>query len=409
MDTQKMDKILFSTAIDLMKFVENVGFYSYDWYDIWATRIGERIQKIRYGGNVYKKQLSLPLFLPLYLIGKYVPELVQPIVKKTKAATSMGLVAQSYFILHKLAKKEEYLSKGEKVLDWLIDNQSTGYSGACWGLPFDWQLAKGVLAKRGTPCSTIMTYVIDAFLQGYQLTNNEQYKDIVISSGDFLVNDLNYDKIGENVTCASYTPLDTFHIINSNSYVAAALYKIYGLTGDKKLRRVADELINYVLTEQNEDGSWYYWGSQERLNKIIDSLHQCYIMENLFYCYKINKNEKVKKSVDKGIEYFENKFFRDDFLVSKFPESPDYLELIDQAESINLFTALRKPSIAQNIIESTMKCFKVKDKPYFYSAITKVRKIKVPYIRWGHSQMLLALLSFLTSSVTEPRSSMIRM
>ena len=401
MDTQKMDKMLFSVAVDLMKFMENVDFYSYDWYDVWATRIGKRTQKIRYSGSIYKKHLILPLFLPLYLIGKYAPELVQPFARKTRAATSMGLVAQSYFMLCKLMKKNEYLSKGKRVLEWLIDNQSTGYSGACWGLPFDWQLAKGVLAKRGTPCSTIMTYIMDAFLEGYELTSNESYRDILISCGDFLVNDLNYEKIGEDITCASYTPLDMFHIINSNSFVAAALYKIYGLAGDKNLRRLADKLINYVLTEQNEDGSWYYWGSQERLHKGIDSLHQCYIIENLFYCYKMNKNEDVKKSIDKAIEYFKSNFFTDDFLVSKFPRSPNYLELIDQAESIIMFIALRKLSLAENIIESTIKCFRVKDKPYFYSAITKVRKVRVPYIRWGHSQMIHAFLSYLISSTIE--------
>ena len=152
-----------------------------------------------------------------------------------------------------------------------------------------------------------------------------------------------------------------------------------------------------MLTEQNEDGSWYYWGSQERLHKGIDSLHQCYIIENLFYCYKINKNREVKKSIDKGIEYFERSFPRDDFLISKFPNSPNYLELIDQAESISMFIALGKLLVAQKIIESTFRYFKVKDKPYFYSAIANVRKIKVPYIRWGHSQMLLALLLFLSN------------
>jgi len=397
MDMRKMNKIVFNVAMDLLNFMESVDFYSYDWYDIWTTRIGDRIQKIRYSGNVYKKHLTLPFFLPLYLIGKGVPELIQPIAKKTKAATSMGLVAQSYFILHELTKKKEYLSKGEKVLDWLIANQSIGHSGACWGLPFDWGLAKGVLVKKGTPCSTIMTYVIDAFLQGYRSTKKEIYMDTVTSSGNFLVNDLNYDKITENITCASYTPIDMFHIINSNSFIAAALYRIYNLTKNEELRRIADELINYVLTEQNEDGSWYYWGSQERFHKGIDSLHQCYIIEDLFYCYKKNKNGAVKKSIDKGIKYFESSFPRDDFLISKFPNSPNYLELIDQAESISMFIALGKTLAAQKIIESTLKYFKVKDKPYFYSAIAKVRKIRVPYIRWGQSQMLLALLSFLSS------------
>lgn len=115
----------------------------------------------------------------------------------------------------------------------------------------------------------------------------------------------------------------------------------------------------------------------------------------MFYCYKINKNVKVKKSVDRGIAYFEKIFLKDDFLISKFPKSLGYLELVDQAESINMFTALGKLSTAQRIIESTTKCFKVKNKPHFYSAITKVRKIKVPYIRWAHSQIL-ALLSFLS-------------
>jgi hypothetical protein len=383
-------QVVYSRAKELLSWMEQERFYSHDWYDACTTPIGKWLTSKVYSGERPNKIARL-VYLPFAAVTRFIPELVAPVTKKTKAATTVALAATTYFLLYRHTNKKTYAKKGETCLKWLLTHRSKGYSGYCWGLPFDWQLPKGILAPAGTPCSTIMIYMMDAFKEGYEVTGNERYKQAVLATKNFFLKDLNYDKVDENTVASSYTPLDRFHVINASSYVAASLYRIYELNQENSLRELADKLIGYVLKEQNSDGSWYYWGAQERMHKGIDSLHQCYIIENLHYCESLAKNLKVKRAIDKAVSYFNETFLTNRNIVRKFPSNNAYFELIDQAEAITMFVLLGDEIKAASIAEATFDVFSMAKKPYFYSAITPIRKIGVPYMRWGQAQMAYAL------------------
>lgn len=382
--------ILLKTIEDFIDWLESEDLTSYDPFDIQSSRIW--------------KILNNSNFVPIRFIRKYLiilekifPNFIRIFSHKTKASTSVALFTSSCAMVHQINNNNQLLKYIQDSLSWLEENKSEDYFGFCWGLPFRWYLPKNIVADVNTPCSTILIYMMDAFLLSHKLTGKSHYKQVALSITDFLINDLNKDKIDENTICSSYTPLDNFHVVNVNSYVAAILYTIYTYTKETILIEYADKLLNYVFKEQNEDGSWYYWGSEERTNKNIDSLHQCYIIENLYRCYLVNKNSKILDSIQKGLSYFIKNLYKDG-LVKKFSEEKYRyypLELIDHAEAIIMFTMLSNDFNTNEYAKETLNCmikrFKIEGKSYFYSYIIKSISKDIPYIRWGESQALYAL------------------
>lgn len=383
-------KSIYDIIKNLIDWLNSEKLTSYDPFDIQSSRIW--------------KILNNSTFLPIRLIRKYLiivekifPRFIRIFSYKTRASTSVALFASSCAMIYQINNNKKLLTHVQDSLNWLEENKSNDYSGFCWGLPFKWYLPESIVADINTPCSTILIYMLDAFLLGHKITGEDHYKQVALSISDFLINDLNKDKIDENTICSSYTPLDNFHVINVNSYVAAILYSIYTYTKDSSLIEYADKLLNYVFKEQNEDGSWYYWEKNEKTKDVVDSLHQCYIMENLYRCYLINKDKKIFDSIQKGLDYFTKNLYREGQII-KFSDEKykDYpLELIDHAEAIIMFTMLSNDFNTKEYAKETLNCvfqkFKIKNKSYFYSYIIKSIPKDIPYIRWGESQILYAL------------------
>lgn len=375
---------------DLRAWLEDENLTSYDPFDIQSSKIW------RYLNSSNSPPIRL-IKKSLIICEKLFPKFIRIFSHKTKASTSVSLFASSCAMIYQINKNEKLLLNIQDNLNWLEENKSEGYSGCCWGLPFNWYLPDNIIANINTPCSTILIYMMDAFLLGHKLTGNDQYKEVAFSIANFLIKDLNKDIIDEKTICSSYTPLDNFHVINVNSYVAAILYAIFSYTKDKAIIDYSDKLINYVLKEQNDNGSWYYWGEKNRTKDVVDSLHQCYIMENLYRCYLINKDKRIFDSIQKGLEYFIKNLYNNG-QIKKFtdPKYKNYpLELIDHAEAIIMFTMLSNDFNTKKYAEKTVNYvlhkFKIKNKSYFYSYIIKSIPKDIPYIRWGESQILYAL------------------
>jgi hypothetical protein len=365
---------------DLATWMESENLQSYDPYDLESTKFVMTLSGILPGKIVRAGLIPLKKF----------PSLYHPFVTRTKAATSSALYASTCFMMG-------WNEKAEKELGWLENHACKGYSGYCWGLPFDWRMGNSVVARQGTPYSTIIIYMTDAFLAGYEITGNQKYLSIAESTADFFMTDLKRTYEDQERICLSYSPLDNFQIINVNSYSAANLYTIFKLTHNDKYRMLADKLINYILAEQNNDGSWYYWSKNHLKNKSIDSLHQCYIMENLYRCYLINHDPEIIKSIERAFDHFVKNYY-DAGKISKNPMDKHYAELIDAAESIILFNLLKKRNHLEETLSTTIERFSMKGKPYFYSAISDNKKDKIPYIRWGQSQLLYALADHVSKS-----------
>ena len=346
----------------------------------------------------------------LFAAEKFLPRLSRLIlrVKKKKAATTSAIYASACFEMYEATKNPTWMYDGVDELNWLVENKSSGYSGACWGLPFDWAMGDNVIAKTGTPYSTIMIYMIDALLAGYRATGNSVYRDCAVSTIDFFMKDLHQEIIDENTICSAYSPLDRLKVVNVNTYVAVSLYELYKYSKNDASIVYADKLINYVMQNQNDDGSWPYFAKNTGIPNSEDSLHQCYIIENLFRCYLINKNEDILDAVRKGVLSFYDKFYNDG-VITKFspinPSSKYYtLEIMDAAETVAMCELLLKHDVFEHqsdiaiklrllrsdVFHNTEKTFKIPGKPYYKSKL-RMSGVDIPYMRWGLSQWFYAM------------------
>jgi len=365
--------------------MESENLRSFDPFDLQSEKL-----VIKLSGFLPEKVLQVGLY-PL----KRFPLLYHPFITKKKAATSSALYASACWMMG-------WNVKAEKELGWLEAHACAGYSGFCWGLPFDWMMRKDVIAKVGTPYSTIIIYMVDAFLRGYKITGNKKYLDIALSTANFFERDLTRTFDDGHRICLSYSPLDDLRVINVNSYAAANLYTVYNYTKEENLRILADKLIQFVVSEQNPDGSWNYFSRLEKRENWIDSLHQCYIMENLFRCYLVNNDSKILNSVEKSLDFFIENFITKDGLISKYPINQKFFmgtryELMDIAESITLFSLLNLKEYADNVLETLFGKFRIPGKPFFYSYLVGGKGTTTPFIRWGEAQVLYSLAFYQTT------------
>jgi hypothetical protein len=384
----------------LEAWIENNGWAGYDPYDIKGTKVFLYLTR---KASLSDSFLKYP-YRVLTSMEKHFPSSMRKLfsVKKQINAKAMGLFAKSYLSLLEITGKVRFKHKADLCLEWLQQNQAHGYSGSCWGYPFDWQSM--VFFPKGTPSSVVSSIVGDAYWSAYRLFGQKTYLKTCESICEFFVNDLNIDQIDDERICFSYTPIDDFHVHNANLFVAELLTKVGTEINRKDFCELGSRAANYSLSEQNPDGSFYYWGKiQNYYNpNHIDHYHSGFEIRMLHNLWKITNSTRIKEAFDRyALYYLENLYTsRDETVLPKM--SPFSLYPVDIhacAESLLCLSTLAEyfetarlylPKVYLWLIanlQTDQGCFRYK--------ILKKRfgkyPINISYIRWGQAWMMVAL------------------
>ena len=129
-------------------------------------------------------------------------------IKKEYNPKGLGLFLIGYCNLYSKTPQSHYLNKIEFLSSKLLELQSTGFSGACWGYNFDWQ-ARAFYQPKFTPTVVATSFIVEALLKSYEITKNDKLLKTAVSSSKFILTDLNktYDSNGNYIL--SYSPLDS--------------------------------------------------------------------------------------------------------------------------------------------------------------------------------------------------------
>lgn len=372
-------------SIDLLdKWIEQNGWAGYDPYDIRGTKLFLLLQKNKYTG--FGSNLLLNRF-PMFSRKVFR-------VKKEINAKAMALFARGYLNLYIKSRDEKYLNKALSCLNWLMENPSKGYSGFCWGYPFDWQ--SRIFIPKETPSGVVTSIVAHAFLDAYEITGNEKYLIIAKSCCDFILNDLNVDQVDKNKICFSYTPIDNFHIHNANLFSASTLLRTYAHAKNEKYKDIGIKAINFTVSYQNEDGSWYYWAPPDELLYNIDNYHTGFVLECLNIARRVLGGEfEYKRELRRGLDFYANNLFLDDGTPKLTNKSVYPVDIHSCAQAIITFCELsdfepKYLSMAEKVAEGSIKNMQ-DEKGYFYYRIYENYVDRMPYIRWGQAWMLRGL------------------
>ncbi len=383
----------------LLKWIEENPL-SYDVLDIKSQKNYIRIIK-----HSQKSRFNKIITAPFIILSEKYTNFFRKIfrVKKQTFPQANALIARSYLANYSISKEKKYLDKAIDILNWLENNPSKGYKNYCWGQPYNWYSRK--LIPAFTPRATVTTQVANAFLDAYEITKESKYLEIAIESCNFFINDLQWKEDENNNICFSYTSLDNYNIHNANMLIAATLIRTWSHSKIEQFKNMGLKSMNFTISHQNENGSWFYWAPPDKIVGRIDNYHTGFILESFEvirnYLGAEFKNDNI---LDKGLEYYLKNLFNKEN-VPKMTNKVMYpIDIQSCAQAIITLCIIgkRKPElndIAMKIANWTVQNL-YDDKGFFYYRLYKNGKIdKTPYMRWSESWMLRAL-SFFNKKIT---------
>ncbi len=372
----------------LDSWIRQNGWAGYDPYDIKGQQPFLLFSKSKYLGFASEKMLGR---FPMGMRKLFR-------VKKEINAKAMALMARAYLRMFKNSGDILYKKLAVECLDWLDKNSSPGHSGKCWGYPFDWQ--SRVFIPKYTPSIVVSSIGAHAFLDAYEILGDKDYLDIARSTCDFIMNDLNRDE-DDNSLCFSYTPADDFHVHNANLFGASVLARVYAITQENALKTLAIKSINFTMSLQNNDGSFYYWAPPDKLFKLVDNYHTGFVLECLNVCRRaLGSDFNYNMELKKGLDFYAKKLFTDSGEAVISTENKYPINIHSCAQGIITFIELADFDATNKEISSKVAKWTVKnmqdESGYFYHLINGKGYVdRMPYIRWGQAWMLLAL-SYIT-------------
>lgn len=382
-------------AIDrFAAWLEETQGESYDPYDLWGTRYGLFSRRLYYANP----PLGLPLVAPLLLAEILCPSLRKLLVRKQRFATADAQLALAFLNLDELTGEARFLSRAQEFGAHLLRTSIPGYSGHCWGYPFDWQNNHG-LWKRDTPFITATPYAFEAFLGLHDATGGRRHLDVAESIARFVENDLHDTPTSEDAAAGSYSPNDRSQVLNASAYRAMVLFEAARRFNEPHYAQTAQRNLRFILQNQRADGAWLY-ALDHPSERFIDHFHTCFVLKNLLKLNGHLKSDAVAQAIAKGYEYYRRELFDRQGLPKSFALEPRAqivrLEMYDFAEAITLGALLRDsiPAAFEHaqrlaaLLVSRYQC----GAGYFVTRVYRGGwRHTFPFIRWPQSQIFYAL------------------
>jgi hypothetical protein len=167
--------------------------------------------------------------------------------------------------------------------------------------------------------------------------------------------------------------------------------------------QIAERNLNFVLENQNADGSWYY--ATDGVRNFVDHFHTCFVMKALAKIHSLTGHEGCLAALVEGVKFYLANLFDADGLPRPFSKAPRLTvykrELYDCAESLNLCLLLRDrfPELGDNlriVIDGILRDW-IKPDGSFRARRLYFGWDNVPMHRWAQSQMFRSLAYYLVA------------
>jgi hypothetical protein len=304
----------------------------------------------------------------------------------------MGFLARGFMRLNECTGEKAWLDMAEFCLQWLVDNQSKGYSGSCWGNHFDYQ-SRSFYLPKGVPTVVWTSLIGHAFLDGYEHFKNNQYLQVAVSACEHILRDLKAYPDGDGA-CISYVPGLDSQVHNANTLAGSLLARTSSHNRNEAYLTLARKAIQYTAQYQRPDGSWWY-GEKANLHW-VDNFHTAYVLD----CFKQYAESSGDNSFDevmvRGYEYWKNTFFLSDGTPKYYDHKtlPIDIQCCSQAIDTLVYFSNRDPEsllLAAKVAQWTIKNMQDQSGYFYYRRYSHWLVNKTPTLHWGQATMLCAL------------------
>jgi hypothetical protein len=321
-------------------------------------------------------------------------------VKKGLNPKGMGLFLSSYLRKYQTSRDQQHLDRVFFFSEWLVNNITKGYSGACWGYNFDWP-NRGFFAPTGTPTVVNTAFIGLAFLDYYRsfyLGNREKNKltdplIIAKSACDFIINDLNILRPSPGELCFSYTPLDNRYVHNANLMGAWLLSEVFVESGESIFRDAALDACQYTIKRQKPDGSWWY--GEERMDHWIDNFHTGFLLVAITHIVSNLSIGDFNEPLMRGYIFWKNNMFLPNGTPKYYPQQIFPIDVHSVAQSVLTFMEFDDVDSEAYGWALRVALWGIKNmqnkKGYFHFQINRRFHNRIPYMRWSQAWMQKAL------------------
>lgn len=344
--------------------------------------------------------------LVLIQVCKRSPVNLRPLllVPKQYNAKGIGLFLRGYCNLLRLARKgdgrfgtvEKLQHKINELAELLIDLQSEGYSGACWGYNFDWQARRLFLFPAHTPTVVATTFCASALFEAYECTGEQLYLDTALSSAEFVLKDLNRSE-HKGGFMLSYSPLPGNDTVYNASLLGAKLLSYcYHYSRKDEFKVAAKQIVNAACEGQGSDGSWVY--GLLPVQSWIDSFHTGYNLDAIAHYARYCEDDNYGENIRRGLDFYINNFFLNDGTPKYYHDRMYPIDIHCPGQLWVTLSVLRKWSghaeLSKVVAGWTIDNMQ-DEKGYFYYQLKRGLSSKISYMRWSNAFMFNALSFYL--------------
>jgi hypothetical protein len=403
--TIKSDALTDRVSSALTKFIdwlEAFGETSLDHQTFFAGPFGGFAKSLYYR----HPKMGIAAVAPMIFCEAFIPSARRLFYGRVRFPIADAHYAMGFAFLNEAISDSACLHKAIHFLKQLEETRCADFKEYCWGYPFDWVTRNGTM-NRQTPLITTTPYVYEAFLQVYKLDPNKKWRAILESIARHAASDIKDFPTSEMASACSYNPYDKGGVINAAAYRSFLLTSASRFLSNDWYWKIAERNLNFVLENQNADGSWYY--AVDGVRDFVDHYHTCFVMKALTKIHSLTAHDGCMKALSKGVNYYLANLFETDGLPRPFSKAPRLTlykrELYDCAECINLSLLLRDrfPRLNKtlNTVVTGILNDWVRPDGSFRSRRLHFGWDNVPMHRWGQSQMFRCLAYYLAEAKRE--------
>jgi hypothetical protein len=381
---------------DFTEWLARYGEKSRDHQTFFAGATGQAAKALYYRHNL----LGTAAVAPMIFLEAFLPSARRFFHQPTRFPIADAHYAMGFAFLFQITNDDVYLRRAIHFLEELKKSRSPEFAEYCWGYPYDWVTRNGVIRSQ-TPLITSTPYAYEAFLHVHELDGGEEWKGIMASIARHAFRDIKDFSISENASTCSYTPFDKGGVINAAAYRAFLLTSASQVFSNDDYWLTAERNLNFVLDNQNPDGSWFY--AVDGVRDFVDHYHTCFVMKALAKIHSLTGHEACLEALSRGVKYYLENLFAEDGLPKPFSKPPRLTvykrELYDCAECINLCLLLRDrfpqlEAMLETVVGGILNDW-IKPDGSFRSRRLYVGWDNVAMHRWGQAQMFRSLACYL--------------
>ncbi|MBW2121675.1 MAG: delta-aminolevulinic acid dehydratase [Deltaproteobacteria bacterium] len=372
----------------LRKYVEGEKFRGYDPFDALTSPMLRAL-------SLSRKYIRIAMIQGM----RRLPANIRPFLSIHKGLNpkGIGLFLWGYAKLYRVERKVEYLETMESLLNLLGRLRSRGYSGNCWGYNFDWQ-SRAFYIARHTPTLVNSSFIGHALIDAYRYARQEKALEMAVSIKEFILKDLNRRE-EDGTICFSYTPVDNTAVHNANLLGASLLIRLYGYTGEERLKEAALASLEYSIKHQRDDGSWYY--AESKSQRWIDSFHTGFNLMCILYFLEQGFGDVHRHSFERGVSFYSENFFLEDGRAKYYHDRLYPIDIHSLAQAVVFFSRM-----GEGYRELTEKITRwmilhMQDgRGFFYFQRRRLYTVRIPYIRWAQAWAFHALTEYLLNQAS---------